>query len=74
MDAPRDNKKTDQERTAKLLLGIVDAIAKSYKLKNTHHRGHRYHCQKTAKPVLCTLKGSLWLIDSASFYDFFRIY
>ena len=33
MDAPRDNKKTDQERTAKLLLGIIDAIAKSYKLK-----------------------------------------
>jgi len=43
MDAPRDNKKTDQERTAKLLWGIVDAIAKIYKLKNTHHRGHRYH-------------------------------
>ena len=33
MGAPRDNKKTDQKRTAKLLLGIVDAIAKSHKLK-----------------------------------------
>jgi len=28
MNAPRENKKTDQERTAKLLLGIIDANRK----------------------------------------------
>ena len=62
MDAPRDNKKTDQERTAKLLLGIIDAIAKSYKLK-------KYTPERSQIPLVKKLIKYFYVLSGFSMVD-----